>query len=107
MTAAPDFLQRADAVMAGIQAAVDAFDPDEIEADLSGGVLKIRFGDGKVCVMNRQTAAQQIWLAEGASAWHFAWDPTASGWTDTKGRGELRQVLSGILSRRLQRVVAL
>ena len=107
MNLEPDFLHRADSAMVQVQGVLDAFDPDEIEADLSSGVLKIRFGDGKVCVMNRQTAAQQIWLAEGASAWHFAWDPAAGGWLDTKGRGELRQVLSEVLSRRLRRQIAI
>ena len=87
--------------MARIQAALDGLDPDELEADLAGGVLRIAFADGRNCILNRQTAAHQIWLAEGASACHFTFDPANEQWIDTKGRGELRVILSQILLRRL------
>ncbi len=111
MTTAPAddmaFLQRADAFMGDVLARLDRFDPDELDADLAMGVLKIEFADGRKCIMNRQTAAHQIWLAEGAEAWHFAWDATARDWLDTKGRGPLRKVLAEVLGRRLGRAVNL
>jgi len=101
------FLHLADQFMADVLAKLDQFDPDELEGDLSQGVLKMSFADGRKCIMNRQTAAHQIWLAEGAQAWHFAWDDAASRWTDTKGRGDLVQILTDVLSQRLGRRVAL
>ncbi|MBM4060653.1 MAG: iron donor protein CyaY [Planctomycetes bacterium] len=100
-----DFGQRCELCLASIQQALDAFDPDELEADLASGVLRIRFADGRHCIVNRQSAAQQIWLAEGASAWHFVFDPGAQAWTDTRNRGELRAILGEILTRRLGRQV--
>lgn len=100
-----DFLQAADQVLHSIQRRLDEFDPDEIEADLASGVLKITFPDRRNCILNRQAAAQQIWLAEGASAWHFL--RTANTWSDTKGRGDLETILGDILSRRLGRTVRL
>lgn len=100
------FLQQADELMQRLQAQLDEFDPDELEADSAAGVIKMVFADRSVCVLNRQTAAHQIWLAEGATAWHF--ERTDDGdWTDTKGRGPLRQVLTEILARRLGRPVDL
>jgi CyaY protein len=101
------FLQQADALMADVLQQLDEFDPDELEAELGMGVLKIEFADGRKCVMNRQTAAHQIWLAEGATAWHFAWEPKAQDWLDTKGRGSLRAVLGEVLGRKLGRTVRL
>jgi CyaY protein len=101
------FLQQADAFMAEVLQRLDEFDPDELEAELGMGVLKIEFADGRKCVMNRQTAAHQIWLAEGATAWHFAWDDAARDWLDTKGRGSLRAVLGEVLSHKLRRPVHL
>jgi len=101
-----EFSNRAEQCLASLQAALDGFDPDELEADLAGGVLRIAFADGRNCILNRQTAAHQIWLAEGASAWHFTFDPTSGPdgkWMDTKGRGELRSLLRQIVSRRLGR----
>ena len=93
--------------MKAILTKLDAFDPDELEADLSAGVLRITFADSRNCILNRQSAANQIWLAEGASAWHFTRDPVSEAWNDTKGRGELLQILNGIVSRRLGRTIDL
>ncbi len=102
-----DFLRHADECLRDLLAALDGFDPDELEADLAGGVLKITFGDGRNCIANRQSAAHQVWLAEGASAWHFARDAASGVWLDTKGRGALATILSEILTRRLGRPVGL
>jgi hypothetical protein len=44
-------------------------------------------------------------LAEGASAWHFVFDSARGVWTDTKGRGELRAILEGVIARRVGRAV--
>lgn len=100
-----DFLHRCDATLLDLVTQLDRFDPDELEADASAGVLRITFADGKACIVNRQAAASQLWVAEGAQAWHFAWD--GNSWRDTKGRGTLTSVLSEILSRRLGRLVQL
>ncbi|MFO1032498.1 MAG: iron donor protein CyaY [Planctomycetota bacterium] len=102
-----DFQQAADSLLQRVLARLDAFDPDELEADLAGGVLRITFADRRNCILNRQSAANQIWLAEGASAWHFAHDPVSRLWLDTKGRGDMDSVLAGVLSRRLGRPIVL
>ena len=106
MSAAPDFPSAADECLRWLVDRLDRFDPDELEADVAGGVLRIGFPDGRNCILNRQAAVQQIWLAEGASAWHF--ERSADGsWLDTKGRGELRTVMEEVLTRRLGRPVSL
>ena len=102
-----EFTTVADQFMEKLLDALDEFDPDDVDAQLSMGVLTMEFQDGSKCVMNRQTAAHQIWLAEGATAWHFDKDETTETWIDTKGRGEIRAVLSEVLSRRLERAVSL
>ena len=102
-----EFLQVADALMQDLLTRFDAFDPDELEADASAGVIKMTFASGGPCVLNRQTAAHQVWLAEGATAWHFELDAGSSEWVDTKGRGGLFAVLEEILSRRLGRPTSL
>jgi len=100
-----EFLQRAEALMQALLAKLDTFDPDELEADSAAGVIKMAFADGSICVLNRQTAAHQMWLAVGATAWHFERDAATDTWMDTKGRGALNAVLSEILSKRLGRSV--
>lgn len=103
----PDFPTRSEDCLSYLQDAFDTFDPDELEADLAAGVLKITFQDGSQCVLNRQAAASQIWLAAGASAWHFSFDPAQGGWFDTKGRGELRAIVGEILSNKLARTISI
>src|SRR5215510_1719590 len=92
-----NFLHEVDSLIGDLVRRFDAIDPDELEAETSEGVLKLTFADGSKCVLNRQTAAQQVWLAEGASAWHFNYEPAARRWIDTKGRGELRAILGDVL----------
>ncbi len=110
MTQAPDpetFRRRVDELLRELLLQLDSVDPDELEAEASEGVVKLTFGDGSRCVLNRQSAAQQIWLAEGATAWHFVADESGRRWIDTKGRGELREVLSSLIARKIGRVVSL
>jgi len=102
-----NFLHEVDSLIGDLVRRFDAIDPDELEAETSEGVLKLTFADGSKCVLNRQTAAQQVWLAEGASAWHFNYEQAARRWVDSKGRGDLRAILGDILTRRLGRRIAL
>jgi len=101
------FLSRADRLVDDLVARVDRLDPDELEAEEAQGVLKITFADGTKCVLNRQSAAQQVWLAEGASAWHFAFDASRGQWLDTKARGELKSILGAVIAQKLGRAVDL
>ncbi len=102
-----EFLTAANSFLDSILDGLDAFDPDDVDADLSMGVLKMQFADGTVSVMNRQTAAHQIWLASGATAWHFELRAADQTWQDTKGRGSLADVLAEVLSKRMGRTVQL
>ena len=100
-----EFQKDADAFMEAVFHFVSEFDPDEVDSDLAMGVLTLEFADGTKCIMNRQTAAHQIWLAHGVTAWHFEKDPESGRWLDTKGRGSLPEVLSNVLSRQLGRPI--
>jgi CyaY protein len=101
------YLHAVDRLLEHLVARFDDFDPDEVEAEPSEGVLRLTFADGSRCVLNRQSAAQQVWLAEGSSAWHFEYSAADRKWLDTKGRGELLTILAGVLKRRLGRRVDL
>lgn len=103
----PPFLARADACLRKLLCKLDQLDPDELEADLAGGVLRISFADGRNCILNRQAAAGQIWMAEGATAWHFAFDERSGAWLDTKARGSLEAVLATLVAKKLGRAVDL
>jgi CyaY protein len=100
MTTDLDFAKAADVFMSAVFDRLTELDPDEVDPDLAMGVLSMEFADGTKCIMNRQSAAHQIWLAHGATAWHFERDPNGA-WIDTKGRGELLDVLGTVLRERL------
>ena len=94
-------------VVAGDAEIETALETDEDEDPDAEGQLVMEFADGTKCILNRQTAAHQIWLAEGATAWHFADEDGSGSWLDTKGRGPLIDVLREVLERRLGHPVAL
>jgi CyaY protein len=102
-----DFAKDADAFMRDLMRTLSEFDPDEVEADLAMDVISMQFADRTKAILNRQAAASQIWLACGATAWHFAKDSGTGEWLDTKGRGELRAVLAGVIGGKLGRRVTL
>jgi len=102
-----EFARAADQVMQSLFARLTEMDPDEVDADLAMGVLSLQFADGKKFILNRQTAAHQIWLAHGVTAYHFALDADSGRWLDTKGRGELTQILARAIGDKIGRPVAL
>ncbi len=66
----------------------DDVDPDEADVEPSGDVIRIDFRGGRRVVLNTQRPARQIWLAGGARAWHFSFEPKSGRWYDDKGRGD-------------------
>jgi CyaY protein len=97
----------ADTTLRGILDAIDRI--DDVEAELSQGVMTIAFEDGGApFVVNSHRAARQIWMAADRTAWHF--DPDAAGdrWTTARAPAEeLWTTLSAALSRRLGKTVSL
>jgi CyaY protein len=102
-----EFSKHADEFMANLLVHLDELDPDDVDCMLAMGVLTMEFADGSKCIMNRQTAAHQIWLAYGATAWHFDFDSETSRWADTKDRGELTSVLAETISTKLGHAITL
>ena len=98
-----EFSTRADRFMSEVLEALDRIDPDDVDSQLAMGVLTMEFADGSKCIMNRQSAARQIWLAHGATAWHFEFDAERGSWIDTKGRGDLGEILAITLGEKLGR----
>ncbi len=100
-----EFISLADECLERVAQQLEAFDPDEVDFTTADGVLKIEFPDRVTFVLNRQTAADQMWLAAGARAWHFDWSGEA--WLDDREGGELYARLAEVLSAKLGREVSL
>jgi CyaY protein len=46
---------------------------DDLDVDLAGDVLTLAFSDGGRFIINAHSAAGQVWMAAGTTAWHFDW----------------------------------
>jgi CyaY protein len=74
---------------------------DETAADCDcepkgSGVLELEFADGSRIVVNRHSAAQEIWVAAKSGGYHFRFD--GSRWLDSRDRRELLAVLSDLIT---------
>ena len=82
-----------------VRRALDALDPDVVEAVLEAGVLKIAFPSGPPFVLNTQRPTREIWLAADRHAWHFRCD--GARWLDKKtAKEELFTTLAGLVKAR-------
>ena len=93
---ASDFEHVAQATLRQIEAALDASGTDaDIEAT-GDGVLELTFEDSSKIIVNRHSAAREIWVAARAGGFHFKWD--GSSWRDTRDGSELFASLSRLVS---------
>ena len=99
------FLKLADLALERVAKALESFDPDEVDFSPSDGVLTLEFADKTRYVLNRQTAADQMWYAAGARAWHYDWDAAKETWVDDRDGHDLYERVSESVSHKIGRVV--
>src|SRR2546429_4514575 len=100
-----EFDSLADAMMERIARAVEESGADCDCEPKDAGVLELEFADGSRIVVNRHSAAREIWVAARSGGYHFRWN--GSGWVDTRGGGELLAALSKLVSEQSKRAVVL
>jgi CyaY protein len=101
-----EFLRIADACLARAADRLEAFDPDEVDFSTGDGVVSIEFPDGARYILNRQTAADQMWFAAGVRAWHYVYDPATGTWHGDKDQHELLARIASVVADQLGRPVA-
>lgn len=69
-----DFHRQSAKALEYIDTALGELDLDGLDVQLAGDVLTISFADGGRFVINAHSAALQIWMAAGTTAWHFDHD---------------------------------
>jgi len=101
-----EFDRVADDELHALEKSLSLIDPDELEVELSQGVLTLTLADDQQIVINSHRAAGQIWMAAFRTAWHFS--PKAEGeavsWRTDKD--ELRATLRRVLGEKLGKTVA-
>ena len=91
-----DFESRADAMLEKVARAVEESGVDCDCEPKGSGVLEIEFADRSRIIVNRHSAAQEIWLAAKSGGHHFRFD--GSAWVDTRDGRELIAALSELLA---------
>ncbi len=91
-----EFESLADATLATLERAIDRSGLDADIETKGVGVLEIEFADGTKMIINRHTAAREIWVAAKSGGFHFRHDGKA--WRDTRDGAELFAALSRLVS---------
>lgn len=89
-----EYSHLADITLNHLEAALDAAGLDYERGD--GGVLELEFDDGSMIVVNKQSVAQEIWVAAKSGGFHYRWDGTA--WRDSRGGEELFAAMARLAS---------
>jgi CyaY protein len=95
----PHYRERAEAVLAAIEATADLWLQDDvvdIDTHRTGGLLELAFAGGSKVVVNLQPPLEEIWLAARSGGRHFKYVDGA--WRDTRSGAEFHQVLSECVS---------
>lgn len=91
-----EFEALADRTLAAIEIAFETGAPDAGLEQKGMGVLEVEFENGAKIVINRHTAAREIWVAAKSGGYHFRHD--GSVWRHTRDGTELFAALSKIAS---------
>lgn len=100
-----EFNALADAALVAIVTALESRGVD-CDYDFKGdGVLELEFEDGNKIIINRHSAAREIWVAEKSGGYHFRFDGV--NWVNTREGSELFAFLSHVIAERSGRPVVL
>lgn len=100
-----EFNALADATLRRIE---DAIEQCGAEVDLEvkpGGVLELEFDDGSKIIINRHTAAREIWVAAKSGGYHFR--PQEGHWLGTRDGEELMVALARYISEQIGHAIKL
>jgi len=94
-----EFNDHAEAMLARIEQALDTCAVDLDFEIKQGGVIEVEFDNGSKIIVNRHTAAREIWVAAKSGGYHFKLDESGQGvWLGTRDGVELLAVLSRCIS---------
>jgi CyaY protein len=100
-----EFESLADAMLERIARAIEESGA-ECDCEPKGsGVLELEFTDGSRIVVNRHSAAQEIWVAARSGGHHFRSEGVS--WVDTRDTRDLLAVLSRLITEQSGRPVEL
>lgn len=91
-----EFNDLAAAMLERIEAALEICASDFDFETRPGGVLELEFGDGSKIIINRHSAAREIWVAAKSGGYHFR--PDGNRWLGTRDGEELLAAIARCMS---------
>lgn len=91
-----EFNALADAMLQKIEGVLEVCETDFDFETKPGGVLELEFDNGSKIIINRHTAAREIWLAAKSGGYHFR--PEAGRWIGTRDGEELLAAIARCMS---------
>ena len=89
------FLDECDRLLRCIEDGLDAADID-VDAERSGSVLTLEFGDRSKIIVNGNTPVKEMWIAARSGGFHFR--QINGRWMDTRNGDEFFAALSRLVS---------
>lgn len=100
-----EFQHLAEQALSAIERALEASGAEVDIDSKEGGVLELEFPDRSRIIINRHSAAREIWVAAKGGGYHFRWEN--GQWRDTRDGAELFAALSGQITAQSRSPVAL
>ena len=89
-----DFEYQAQAALDQLEAELESAGADfEQKGD---GLIEILLDDDSKVIVNRHSAAREIWVAARSGAFHYRWD--GGGWRNTRDGSELFESIRKLLA---------
>lgn len=86
----------AEAELGRIESALEECGPDLDVEPKPGGILEVEFENGTKMIINRHTAAREIWVAAKSGGFHFR--PQDGQWVNTRDGEELWAMLGRLVA---------
>ena len=101
-----EFHKRAAVTLDRIEQAVENCGAD-IDFENAGEILELEFVNRSKIIINKQSAASQIWVAGRSGGYHYSYDAGAQQWRNDQNGVELFDELSRLISEQAGTRIAL
>jgi len=92
-----EFHKRAAVTLDRIEQAVENCGAD-IDFENAGEILQLEFANRSKIIINKQSAASQLWVAARSGGFHYNYDASTQQWRNDQSGAELFSELSRLVS---------
>ncbi|HWR88198.1 MAG TPA: iron donor protein CyaY [Acidiferrobacterales bacterium] len=101
-----EFHKLASVTLSRIEHAVETCGAD-IDFENAGEILQLEFTNRSKIIINKQGAANQIWIAAKSGGFHYSYDASTQQWRNDQSGAELFSELSRLVSEQAEESIRL